>query len=183
MSRRVRVLPVLVALLAASGLLRGITGTNSAMALVADTKVDHPIAECLSETPEDLVQALITREEAVSTRETQLEERLVALSEAKESLRAQLDDLARAEAALNATMSRAQSAAEEDVAKLTSVYEAMSSDEAAQLFSEMDAAFAAGFVGRMEAEAAAKIMAGLTPETAYAISLVLAGRNSRVPTE
>lgn len=45
----------------------------------------------------------------------------------------------------------------------------------------MDPGFAAGFLGRMRPEAAAGIMTGLSPETAYTISVVLAGRNADVP--
>ena len=43
--------------------------------------------------------------------------------------------------------------------------------------------FAAGFIGRMRADAAAAIMAGLSPQAAYTISVILAGRNARAPTE
>jgi flagellar motility protein MotE (MotC chaperone) len=43
--------------------------------------------------------------------------------------------------------------------------------------------FAAGFMARMRPDAAAAIMAGLEPATAYSISVVIAGRNARVPTE
>jgi flagellar motility protein MotE (MotC chaperone) len=35
----------------------------------------------------------------------------------------------------------------------------------------------------MRPDAAAGIMAGLQPQTAYTISVVLAGRNAKVPTE
>jgi flagellar motility protein MotE (MotC chaperone) len=47
----------------------------------------------------------------------------------------------------------------------------------------MDPVFAAGFLGRMRSDAAAAILAGLPPELAYSISVVLAGRNASVPTE
>jgi flagellar motility protein MotE (MotC chaperone) len=42
----------------------------------------------------------------------------------------------------------------------------------------MEARFAAGFLARMRPEAAAEIMAGLSPESAHTISVVLAGRNA-----
>ena len=53
--------------------------------------------------------------------------------------------------------------------------------EAAALFEEMDPRFAAGFLGRMPAPAAAAIMAGLSPKTAYSFSVLLAGRNANAP--
>ena len=43
--------------------------------------------------------------------------------------------------------------------------------------------FAAGFIGRMRADIAAAIMAGLTPETAYSVSAILAGRNTSAPAQ
>ena len=77
----------------------------------------------------------------------------------------------------------AEKAAEGDLSRLTSVYEAMKPKDAAALFEAMEPEFAAGFLGRMRPDAAAGIMTGLSPETAYMISVVLAGRNARAPTE
>ena len=56
-------------------------------------------------------------------------------------------------------------------------------DQAAALFQLMEPSFAAGFLGRMRADAAAAILAGLEPDLAYSISVVLAGRNANVPRE
>jgi len=41
--------------------------------------------------------------------------------------------------------------------------------------------FAAGFLSRMQPAAAAAIMAGMTPEQAYSISVLIAGRNAMAP--
>ena len=46
---------------------------------------------------------------------------------------------------------------------------------------EMEPSFAAGFLARMRSDVAAGIMAGLKPETAYTISVILAGRNAKAP--
>jgi flagellar motility protein MotE (MotC chaperone) len=45
----------------------------------------------------------------------------------------------------------------------------------------MDPKFAAGFLGRMRADSAAAIMAGMAPDAAYLVSVILAGRNADVP--
>jgi hypothetical protein len=45
----------------------------------------------------------------------------------------------------------------------------------------MDPEFAAGFLGRMRPDAAGAVMAGLSAEKAYAVSVILAGRNAGVP--
>ena len=59
----------------------------------------------------------------------------------------------------------------------------MKAEQAAALFEQMEPSFAAGFLGRMRADAAAAILSGLEPELAYSISVVLAGRNADVPRE
>ena len=52
-----------------------------------------------------------------------------------------------------------------------------------EVFESMDVVFAAGFISRMQRDAAARIMAGLSAEKAYAVSVVIAGRNAAAPTE
>ena len=86
-----------------------------------------------------------------------------------------------AEDELRKTISLAEGAAERDVQQLTEIYQAMKPKEAAALFNGMDPQFAAGFLGRMRPAEAAGIMAGMDPGAAYAISALLAGRNTDVP--
>lgn len=102
-----------------------------------------------------------------------------ALAIANEAAAARLAELAAAEDSLRRTLAIAETAAEDDLAGLTRVYETMKPKDAAALFERMDARFAAGFLARMRPEAGAGIMAGLSPEAAHAISVVLAGRNAR----
>jgi flagellar motility protein MotE (MotC chaperone) len=58
----------------------------------------------------------------------------------------------------------------------------MKPKDAAAIFESMDVTFAAGFLARMNRDAAARLMAGLSAEKAYSISVVMAGRNARAPT-
>lgn len=104
---------------------------------------------------------------ALAVADTEIERRLVALETAENNLRDML--------------ALASTAAEDDLARLTAVYENMKPKDAAKLFEEMEPAFAAGFLGRMKPAAAAGIMAGLSPEAAYTVSVILAGRNAEVP--
>lgn len=137
-------------------------------------------------TPEDLramLTAFSTREERLDTREAALRDRMQALRIADEEVTAKLAQLEQAEAALRDTIALADTAAEDDLDRLTKVYENMKPKQAAALFEEMDPNFAAGFLGRMRPESAAEIMAGLSPEAAHMFSVVLAGRNAEVPTE
>ncbi len=128
--------------------------------------------------------------EAIRAREVELEEtrqsladRIAAVEVAEATTKSMLAELQAAEESLLATMARSSEAAEEDLSRLTSVYENMKPKEAAPVFDQMAPEFAAGFLGRMRPDAAAAILAGLEPEKAYTISVLLAGRNAAAPTE
>ncbi len=130
-----------------------------------------------------ILDALKGREQRVSERESKLQERLAALTFAEEQIARNMKILEATEDSLRATMALSASAAEDDLVRLTAVYESMKPKDAAPLFAAMDPQFAAGFLGRMRPDSAALILAGLTPDKAYAISVLLASRNAEAPTE
>lgn len=174
----------------ASGLLRLGSGTGSAIAREVEalrhTQNDEPIAPQACETGEgisELLAAIKEREARIEKREASLEDRMKALGVAEVSIKRNMAALVEAEENLKATMALADTASEDDLSRLTSVYENMKAKDAVPLFEEMDPQFSAGFLGRMRPDAAAKIFAGLTPAKAYSISVILAGRNAEVPTE
>lgn len=181
-------LTVIAMLLVASGVIR--LGGGPAAAIAREVaSLDAPaitpsVENC--ETPQDVALALAAldeRERRLDEREAEIERRMALLTEAEAAINATLAELQAAEAELNATLSLANTAAEEDLTRLTTVYETMKPAEAAALFSQMDPQFAAGFLGRMRPESAAAVLAGLDPQTAYTISVVLAARNADVPKE
>jgi flagellar motility protein MotE (MotC chaperone) len=131
--------------------------------------------------PGPLLEAIRERQTDLDDREARFEDRMQALKVAEQRLQDNIKILVAAEKKLADTLSIADQAAEKDLERLTTVYENMKSKNAASLFSEMAPEFAAGFLGRMRSDAAAGIMSNLEPEKAYTISLVLAGRNTRVP--
>ncbi|WP_343035866.1 MotE family protein [Sulfitobacter maritimus] len=128
-----------------------------------------------------LLLALQERESRLKEREKRIDARAKALSVAGEEIEQRLKALEAVEARLRDTLALADGAAEDDLAKLTTVYESMKPKEAAALFQTMEPDFAAGFLGRMRPESAASIMAGLPPDVAYLISAILAGRNANAP--
>ena len=137
-------------------------------------------------TPETLSPILVDlerREKKVQAQEEKIEKRMRALKTADAKIEERLAILRAAEENLRATIALASTAAEDDLARLTAVYENMKPKTAAALFEEMAPEFAAGFLGRMRPDAAAAIMAGMKPESAYTVSTILAGRNANVPTE
>lgn len=187
LQRRGRTVPFIVALLAGSAAIRFAIGADAALAVDATDDMMTPAEEVLTcgpeDTPEALLQALREREARVSARELQLEDRVQALRVVEAEINEKIASLTEAEEALAALLALADSAAEDDLSRLTAVYENMKPQDAAALFEQMEPAFSAGFMGRMDPAAAALIMSNLEPETAHLISVVLAGRNASVPVE
>ena len=182
-------LVLIAALLVTSALIRLGGGAGQAVARVSEDRVNSapgPGADMSCDRPEDLqvmLSALQERETRLDAREVALSDRMQALRIADQEITRKLAVLEAAETELRATLEIAETAAEDDLGRLTKVYETMKPKQAAALFEQMDPRFAAGFLGRMRPEAAAEIMAGLSPEAAHMFSVVLAGRNADVPQE
>ncbi len=177
------VLLVLAGLFFVAGLSR--LGLGVAEVLAADTRIeDDQIAlpvETEATDPGDLYAALQARMAQLDTREEALQERARALHEAEIELRNNIEQLVEAEAKLMTTLRLTETAAEDDLKHLTTVFESMKPVQAAELFAQMDTEFAAGFVSRLRPEFAGEVMSALDPVTAYGISAVLAGRHARTP--
>lgn len=133
--------------------------------------------------PANMLAAFREREQQLNELEQRLLNREQILRVARIKVEDHLEKLEDAERRLSATMSQADGAAEKDLERLTSVYENMKPKEAATIFETMDIEFAAGFLMRMRPDAAAGILSNLESNIAYAISVVMAGRNVGVPTE
>ena len=188
--RRMRgALVIIATLLIASAFVRLGDGVGQALARASAEVMTGPAAPETAqgcETPKDLQilhNALQDRASQLDHRETALQDRLQALRIADREVTQKLDALKQAEADLRGTLTIAESAAEDDITRLTQVYERMKPKQAAALFEQMDPSFATGFLARMRPESAAAVMAGLSPQTAHSFSVVMAGRNADVPTE
>lgn len=164
--------------------------TDAAFAKTANTEAESTQSETQnttnspqseSRTVPALLDALIKREEKVKETEERQALRAESLEQAKKEIESKLVQLEALEERLSKTLAQARGAEEKDLARLTTVYESMKPAEAAALFEAMEASFAAGFLGRMRSDSAAAIMAGLDPQKAYTISVLLAGRNGKVP--
>ncbi|MDP3341328.1 MotE family protein [Frigidibacter sp.] len=176
-------LVVIVALFAGSGLIRLGEGAI-AVARTAEAEAVPEPQSCAP--PADLatvLAALREREARLVAREAELDDRAQAISVASAQIDQKIADLVAAEDRLAATLTLADDAAEDDVARLTAMYEAMKPKDAAPLFQEMAPDFAAGFLGRMRPDAAGALLAALEPKTAYTISVLLAGRNAAAPSQ
>lgn len=182
---------ILAAVFIMSAGARLMSGTGAAIARElsqlggSDESQPDDLAEmCTSDAEtEILLVSLHGREAQILQKEQVLSQKMKAFELARTEFAKNMAELQEAEKRLAATMTIASSAAQDDLDKLTAVYENMKPKDAAALFEQMSPDFAAGFLARMRSDAAAPILAGLKPETAYTISVILAGRNANAPRE
>ncbi|WP_371168278.1 MotE family protein [Aliiroseovarius sp. 2305UL8-7] len=183
-----RVLVTIALMLGVSGVMRlgdlGIAVADDMGGLLAGTSAENEAsAACTSEADIEIVLAALRGREAnIAEQENQIRARLDALALADTEINEKMQALEVAERKLAATIATAETAASDDMQRLTALYENMKPKQAIPLFATMEPQFAAGFLARMNPSDAAQIMAGLDPQTAYAISVVLVGRNAQVPT-
>lgn len=124
-----------------------------------------------------ILDAFKARESLLLIDEERLENRRQTLNRTKNDIMAKIDELTVMEQRLAATLSLAETAAEQDLDRLARVYENMKPKDAAELFTEMTPDFAAGFLSLMPPEVAAAVMAELEPNIGHSISVISAGRN------
>ncbi|MEO1000857.1 MAG: hypothetical protein AAFW69_09715 [Pseudomonadota bacterium] len=160
-------------------------GTDDTAAdLARNPPLSPPLAGCVPDPGSDaLLAAIREREAQLDTRAAELDDRARLLEVAELRVREQIAALETIEARLAETVQIAETAAEDDLGRLVAVYESMKPKDAAEIFASMDLDFAAGFLARMQSEAAAPILAELDAGQAYAISVIMAGRNAAAPTE
>lgn len=174
------ILVLLALMLASSGAVRLGAGVGTAMARAPEDVTASPPLSCPAP-PLAVAEALTERETQVAAQAAALAERLAALDLAEAALTKRLAELQQAETDLRALVTVADGAAEEDLTRLTAVYEAMKPADAARLFAAMPPDFAAGFLARMKPDFAASVLAGMSPETAFSVTALIAGRNARAP--
>ena len=153
---------------------------NTPAGEVASTGDSEPGAsQAQVEEPSVLVAELRRQRAALEEREAQVAEREQMMKALQKQLNTRLDELRAARERLAETAALVDDAAGKDVRRLAEMYQQMKPKQAGQIFNEMAPSFAAGFIGEMRPDAAALIMANMDADKAYAVSLLLAGRNVR----
>jgi flagellar motility protein MotE (MotC chaperone) len=155
----------------ASGEVRA--GAAQAVVPFGDTGFAEELQAALSE-----IEAL---RDALSRREAELANREQAVATAGALVAERLATLEAAELRLTGLIAMSDSAAETDLDRLTRIYETMRPEQAAAVFEQMQPSFAAGFLARMAPAASAAVMAQMSPPQAYAVSVVIATRNTTAP--
>lgn len=148
----------------------------------ADPGRADPATDGLADASPAAVTRLATelgrQREMLARREAALTDREQLLEALEERLRDRLAQLAAAQRRLEETAVLVDDAAAKDVRRLAEMYQQMKPKQAGQIFDEMEPSFAAGFLAEMRPDAAALVMANMKAEKAYAVSLLLAGRNA-----
>ncbi len=81
---------------------------------------------------------------------------------------------------LEARWQEMQASSDQDIEHLARMYSAMKPDQAALIFNQMDAGFAAGFLRLMASDQAGLILANMEAQKAYLVSVKLATMNDDV---
>ncbi|MEM9059177.1 MAG: hypothetical protein AAGD13_01840 [Pseudomonadota bacterium] len=147
---------------------------------IASQKVGAPSTpEKIVVGPPELIAEIKRLREKLDEREKALEHREMKLKIIEKKMKERLDEMRAVRERLAATAALVDDAAGKDVRRLAEMYQAMKPKQAGQIFNEMAASFAAGFIAEMRPEAAALVLANMDAEKAYAVSLLIAGRNMK----
>ncbi len=172
---------IAICFLASAGLRLG--GVGVALAQDAFDGTGAEEAGCAADALDELLAAIREREVQLERENERLAERRQTLNVAEAKLAEQLAAFEEARAGLEETLAIADGAAERDIARMTAVYEHMKPEDAARIFDHMELSFASGLLVRMKPESAAQVLTGMEADRAYAITLMIASRNARAPTE
>ncbi|MEL6365285.1 MAG: hypothetical protein AAFR11_10655 [Pseudomonadota bacterium] len=129
----------------------------------------------------ELFAALRERETELAARAEVVADREAELRIIEKRLEERISILTQTKNQLEETVARTEVANAEDIDRLVRMYQAMKPKEAGAIFNAMEESFAAGFLAEMRPDAAALILANMDADKAYAVSLIIAGRNARAP--
>jgi flagellar motility protein MotE (MotC chaperone) len=148
---------------------------DDAEALVPANASHETNAACLSPA---LVAAFEPRQTALDDREAQLDLRQAELQDLESTLQTRLADMQTTRDELQAMTVELDAIAGEDISHLVEMYSTMKAKKAAAIFDRMDPAFAAGFLREIDSARAGLIMAEMSEEQSYRISLLIANRHA-----
>lgn len=125
-----------------------------------------------------LAATFAPRQAAMVEERAALDARATELAALEEALETRLADMESARNELQSLSRDLDSAAEGDITHLVGMYSTMKPKKAAEIFDQMDATFAAGFLREMESARAGLIMAEMSAKQSYKVSLLIANRHA-----
>lgn len=114
------------------------------------------------------------------TERTELTRKQVELQAWEQQLKEQTAELKLLQETLETRWQEMQTSSDRDIEHLALMYSAMKADQAAQIFNQMDAGFAAGFLRLMASDQAGLVLANMEAQKAYLVSVKLASMNDDV---
>lgn len=155
----------------------GDDGFGNPMPAQVEAAEDGTPHQTIIKAPREIVAELNAMTEALEERERRVQQREMRLEVLQRHLEKRLGELRAARDEIARTASLVDDAAGKDVRKLADMFQQMKPKQAGEIFDQMAPGFAAGFIAAMRSDAAALILANMQAEKAYAISVLIAGRN------
>ena len=121
-----------------------------------------------------LAQTLIQQQSSLDVKALDIAERETALLALEARVNAQIKEVQTVEMSIREHSDMLKQAATEDVTHLVQMYETMKPQKAAEIFNQMDPAFAAGFLRQINGSKAGLILAGMDARNSYKVSLIMA---------
>ncbi|MBI1366979.1 MAG: hypothetical protein GC153_13610 [Alphaproteobacteria bacterium] len=147
----------------------------------AATKPDQPASADHENGDRDpLLAAIRQRAAELDKREAEIAQRERVLDVLEKRVDEKTAELKKVKAELESRLSFAETASQNDIARLAKMYESMKPQKAGEIFNQMEPSFAAGFLTEMTPDAAALILSNMETQKAYAASVIIAGRNASV---
>ncbi|MEE9328952.1 MAG: hypothetical protein V3V30_02350 [Parvularculaceae bacterium] len=180
-----KVLPVITTLFAVSILGRSIAlaveysdsdnadGNHPTVNSEAGVSGGETLPSCIAPA---LAQSLKKRQEEVDHAEQQLSEQNKKQQIVAQELKLTMADVDIAMAVMDEKVKLLEKTSRADIIHLTKMYENMKPKQAAEIFDKMDPVFAAGLLHGMKSNQAGLVMANMSPEKAYIISVMIANR-------
>ena len=184
---KTRILPIIGVTFAILLLSRTVAVSKEA-APVKPTATSHPVAEkiiaentlpveqCLTGSVLETITADMKR---IELQKKEIAERESALKAIEKKLTMQVKAIEETNAALQNNIESLKTLANDDLKHLVGMYQTMKLKEAAEIFNSMDPTFSAGFLREMSSDKAGLIMASMDTRKSYAVSVIIAQRNSK----
>ena len=152
------------------------TATSNPVAEHQNAENTVPTEQCLTGAVLETVTADLKH---LELQKKKLAERESALTAIEEKLKTQMNAIEETNASLQNNIDSLKALANDDLKHLVGMYQTMKPKEAAEIFNSMDPSFSAGFLREMSSDKAGLIMASMDTRKSYAVSVIIAQRNSK----
>lgn len=129
---------------------------------------------------DETARQLKEEQDLLRTERDTLQDARLNLAAREAELQAKLAELDALNAKLDQRWQDMQATSRQDLQHLASMYGAMKADQAAQIFDQMDSAFAARFLRMISSEQAGLILAAMDTDKAYVVSVEIANFNADI---